>query len=70
MLDHVLVSVFRRRDHPKTELALSSPMAAFIFASISEEKSLAPLLPSPTVRLDELLFEHRNTGFGCPQLAP
>jgi hypothetical protein len=37
MLDHVLVSVFRGRDHPKTESALSSTMADFIFASISEE---------------------------------
>jgi hypothetical protein len=45
-------------------------MATFIFASISEGKSCSPLPPSPAVRLDELLFEHRNAGFSRLQLAP
>ena len=68
MPDHVLVSIFRGRDHPKTESALSSAMATFIFASTSEENGRSPLLPSPTARLNELLFEHRNAGFGRLQL--
>jgi hypothetical protein len=68
VFDHVLVSVSRGRDHPKTEVALSSSIENFIFASISEV--ISPLPPSPAVRLDELLFERGDTGFSRLQLAP